>query len=339
MPANTRIRQAINSVGMILVRKNSDDKSQPPRPRGSAIVIRKDGIIATNYHVITEDFSEKTYDEILFLLSSQQEPYILKPILINKEKDLVLLRIIFSDKNSLPSFPTIELGDANQLDLLDELIIVGFPEKGGSSVTVNKGIVEGKNTLEGWIKTDARLMYGNSGGAALDNNGRLVGIPTRVVVDNKPGDKEKPNTEIWYGGIGLLRPVNLLVGMLTQLDDTPLNTSFLLGEKKKDILTDSSTNSAKTLLTIRGLIKSLSNGKPITGARVGIIPLGSEDVTATNLLAWGGSNAEGAFELNKPIPPGYYTLKVKAIGYASFSRDIKLSGNETDLIVELRALE
>ncbi len=43
--------------------------------------------------------------------------------------------------------PTITIED-NQVQILDDIVIIGYPEKGGKSVTVNTGIVEGKDLLE-----------------------------------------------------------------------------------------------------------------------------------------------------------------------------------------------
>ena len=82
--------------------------------------------------------------------------------------------------------PAIEIADSRSVRELDDLAIIGYPEKGGSTVTVNLGTVEGKDILENWIKTDARLIHGNSGGAAVNSRGKLIGIPTKVVVDRQP---------------------------------------------------------------------------------------------------------------------------------------------------------
>ena len=73
----------------------------------------------------------------------------------------------------------------------------------------------------------------------------------------------------------------------------------------------------------------------VAGALVGLLPLGTERVTEESLLAWGTANAEGEFKLNKMVPPGRYTLKVKALGYAPYSRDIEIKANLGDLLIEL----
>src|ERR1044071_5558390 len=60
--SRNRIRKAVTAVGLILVRNASDAPS--PRPRGSAVIIRSDGIVVTNRHVITDTRSQQTFDEI-----------------------------------------------------------------------------------------------------------------------------------------------------------------------------------------------------------------------------------------------------------------------------------
>ncbi|HYE71902.1 MAG TPA: serine protease, partial [Blastocatellia bacterium] len=229
--ARERVRQVIPAVGLVLVR-NSGNSEAELRPRGSAVVVRKDGLVATNFHVVARDKTQRIYEDIF--LSFALEPgvaatatprrYRLKPLLLNQERDLALLRILPEDGKELPSFHFIELGDAQSLELLDEIAIIGFPEKGGTTVTVNTGVVEGKDSLDAWIKTDARLIHGNSGGAAVNSEGKLIGIPTRVVVDS---DGEKS-----YGAVGYLRPSYLVASMISKYQETESNTASVPDKPK-----------------------------------------------------------------------------------------------------------
>ena len=77
----------------------------------------------------------------------------------------------------------------------EEIFIIGFPNIGGSSITISKGIVSGYTKSDGvsWIKTDASISGGNSGGAAVNTKGELIGVPTMAsasedgdVVDCRP---------------------------------------------------------------------------------------------------------------------------------------------------------
>ena len=334
------VRQAIACTGLISARSSIDSSSQGTRPRGSAVVVRSDGVVVTNYHVITNPRTGRSYDEIFLTLSSDGDTgsssarYRLRPLLINKEYDLALLRVD-SDATGNPipkafTFPSIEMGDSRKIRLLEDLFIVGFPEKGGSSITINRGVVEGRDILANWIKTDARVIHGNSGGAAVNSEGRLIGIPTKVVADEQPIDRDGdgfPDDLRRYGAVGFLRPSHLVAEMIAQLnngnaENQPSPSAPRMAE-------------SPTLITVRGMVRSAASGKPIAGALVGLLPLGESNITESNLLTWGSTNAEGAFKLNRPVPPGRYTLKAKALANQAYSSDVEIGPGASLLIIEM----
>lgn len=337
--ARARVRKAVASVGLILVRNLSDGPGQKPRARGSAVVVQADGVIATNLHVITDSRSGQRYDEVLLSVSSEgsttSKTYRLKTLVINKSDDLALLRVE-SDAagNSLSkpvAFPALEIGDSKNVRLLDDIFIIGFPEKGGSTVTVNRGAVEGRDVLGRWIKTDARLIHGNSGGAAVNIEGKLIGIPTKVVADDQWIDKDGdgfPDDYKRYGAVGFLKPAYLISTMLAGLSSETASQSAIT---KQPQLIESAA-----LFAVQGRVESAGNGQPIAGAVVGLVPPG-QDVTQDNLLAWGGTNADGRFKLNKLIPPGRYALKAKALGYLPYSRDVEITDKPPQLVIEMRS--
>jgi S1-C subfamily serine protease len=233
-----------------------------------------------------------------------------------------------------PSFTPVELGDAQKLELLDDIVIIGFPEKGGTTVTVNTGVVEGKDALDEWVKTDARLIHGNSGGAAVNGEGKLIGIPTKVVVDSDGKHS--------YGAVGYLRPAHLVAAMVSRYQEAEQKT---VAQVRPEVTTAAPAPSlspnpgpapkAGPLVTVRGVVKA-ADGTPVAGARVGLLRVGQE-VSAQSLITWGGSNAEGRFELEKPVPPGRYTLRAKAIGYEAFSLDVEIGAGAEPVVIELRA--
>ncbi len=335
------VRQAIASTGIISIRNSSDPSGSAPRPRGSAVVVRSDGVLVTNYHVINNPRTSRSYDEIFLNLMSNDETasssarYRLKPLLINKEYDLALLRIE-SDAagNPIPksfTFPTIEMGDSRKIKVLEDLFIIGFPEKGGTTVTVNRGVVEGKDILASWIKTDARVIHGNSGGAAVNDEGKLIGIPTKVVADEQPIDRDGdgfPDDSRRFGAVGFLRPSHLVAEMIAELHeagaaDPPEQSAPRMAEAPK-------------LVSVRGIVRSAANDKPVAGALVGLLPLGESNITDSTLLTWGSTNAEGAFILNKPVPPGRYTLKAKALANLPYSKDVEIAAGDSLLIIKMR---
>ena len=335
--ARVRVRRAVEAVGLIFVRNANDDSGL--RPRGSGVVVRSDGILATNFHVISDSGSKQVFDELYLALGEEaaingKPQYRLQPLLVNRQYDLALLRIQASNGGSAaakaPLFSALELGNSQSVSLLDNLIIIGYPEKGGSSVTLSTGVVEGRDVLGNWIKTDARVIHGNSGGAAVSPEGKLIGIPTKVEADDQEIDKDGdgfPDARRTYGAVGFLRPAHLVAALLAQVDAPDSRRSFTKGVP---------ASMPMAAVNVRGLVRSATTGKAVAGALVGLLPLGTERVTEGNLLAWGSANAEGEFKLNKPVPPGRYTLKVKALGHAPYSRDVEIKTNTSDLLIELR---
>jgi S1-C subfamily serine protease len=337
--SQAHIKQAIAAVGLILVRGADDPPDRPPRPRGSGVVVRPEGVVATNYHVILDSGAGGFYSDIFFTLSSEsaqavslQNRYRLKPLLVDKEQDLVLLRVEPDGRASSPLiFPSIEIGDSRALQVGDELVIIGFPEKGGLSVTVNRGQVRGRDTLKNWIKTDARVIHGNSGGAAVNRYGQLIGIPTRVVADTLPIDKNGdgfPDDYSFQSATGFLKPSHLISIMLERLGAP--------GAKETQAERILQLKEPASPVSVRGTILAASNRFPVAGAMVGICPEGTPEVSMSNLLAWGGTNAEGFFTLNNAVPPGRYMLRVRALGFKIYTGLIEIREN-AQIRVELLA--
>lgn len=335
--ARERVRRAVEAVGLIFVRNSKDNPK--PRPRGSGVVVRGDGILVTNFHVISDTRSKAVFDEIYLALgeaaATAGEPqYRLTPLVVNRQFDLALLRIQPGDaggaRSTVANFPALELGNSQAVRLLDDLVIIGYPDKGGSSVTLSLGVVEGRDILGNWIKTDARVIHGNSGGAAINREGKLIGIPTKVEADDQEIDKDGdgfPDARRTFGAVGFLRPAHLISALLAQAEAP--------GQKPSPKV-DSAVAQPMATVNLRGTVRSQTTGRPIAGTLVGLLPLGVERVTEANLLAWGSTNAEGEFRLNKPVPPGQYTLRAKALGHAPYSREVEIKAGLGDLLIELR---
>jgi S1-C subfamily serine protease len=162
---------------------------------GSGTIISPDGYVLTNFHVVGDIATGRAHDWHAVYVTDPSAPdleprfsYWARFIVGDARHDLAIVRIVEdADENALPpgfTFPSMPVGDSNSLIPGDPITVVGYPGISGATITFTSGIVSGflgeDLTVGGkqWIKTDAKLARGNSGGAAFDEFGVLVGIPT-----------------------------------------------------------------------------------------------------------------------------------------------------------------
>ena len=143
---------------------------------GSGVIIREDGYIVTNNHVIAGA------DQIEVTLENNKS-YPAKLVGTDPATDIALLKI---EEDSLPA---IALGDSDHLRLGEWVLAIGSPYDLRSTITA--GIVsakgrslpnyDGQYRVESFIQTDAAVNPGNSGGALINTLGELVGINTSII--------------------------------------------------------------------------------------------------------------------------------------------------------------
>ena len=142
---------------------------------GSGVIIREDGYIVTNNHVI----DGATKIEVT-LNNNQTYPATL--VGTDPATDVALLKVEAS------GLPIIPFGDSDKLRLGEWVIAIGSPYDLRSTITA--GIVSAKGRsmpsngefkIESFIQTDAAVNPGNSGGALVDKAGNLVGINTAII--------------------------------------------------------------------------------------------------------------------------------------------------------------
>lgn len=189
---------------------------------GSGTVLSDDGLILTNYHVMGDMDAGQLYNRKgrafiavnpVALKGAPTWLYLAEMVRGDPKLDLALLKIVgyMDSKQDLPSqlpLTTIQLGDSDSTDIGDELSVIGFPGLGGDTVTFTQGKVSGFLDEDGdrvfdWIKTDAEVNHGNSGGLAIDSSGRMIGVPTAGMSDMEAAGK-----------ISLVRPINLAIPLI-----------------------------------------------------------------------------------------------------------------------------
>lgn len=149
---------------------------------GSGFIVRKDGLILTNLHVVADPKAE-----YLVILDSEKK-HKAKVLARDPINDIAILKI------NVKNLPTLELGDSSKLELGQTVIAIGNV-LGAFRNTVSVGVVSGLSReiiggdlmtgrrikMKRLIQTDAAINPGNSGGPLVDLNGKAIGVNTAVV--------------------------------------------------------------------------------------------------------------------------------------------------------------
>jgi S1-C subfamily serine protease len=161
---------------------------------GTGVIIDPKGIILTNEHVVTvrysyDDSESEVGYQICLTKEIDQKPdcsYTAKLIAADEASDLALLQIVsIAGLSSATEFPYLETQSGLSGRISEDVSAIGYPSTGGDTVSVTRGIISGiQNKYEKkWLKTDAVISFGNSGGALTNASGQLIGITTEVHSD------------------------------------------------------------------------------------------------------------------------------------------------------------
>ena len=159
---------------------------------GSGVIVRADGVILTNNHVVQGG------SDIVVALADKRE-FKAKVLLSDPRTDVAVLKIDTHGE----SLATVPFADSDKIQVGDLVLAVGDPFGVGQTVTM--GIVSalartqvGATDYQFFIQTDAAINPGNSGGALVTTDGRLAGINTSIL--SRTGESI---------GIGFAIPANL----------------------------------------------------------------------------------------------------------------------------------
>jgi serine protease Do len=190
----------------------------PRAGAGSGVIIRADGIILTNWHVVAGA------QTVLVGLADGRR---LQGQVLGGDRGLDIAVVRVAAQN----LPTAPLGDSDLLEPGQMAIAIGNPL--GLERTVTTGVVSAVNRelpgarLEGLIQTDAAINPGNSGGPLLDSQGRVIGINTVVLQPRGAG--------VVAVGLGFAVPINLAANVAQQIITTGRVQLAYLGVSYIDI--------------------------------------------------------------------------------------------------------
>jgi S1-C subfamily serine protease len=206
---------------------------------GSGTIVSERGLILTNAHVVDDRYGD--YDTLGVAVTERTDQpaelrYYAEIAAVDYALDLAVIEVASGIEGGPVNdeFPAIPLGDSDAVEIGDALRILGYPGIGGETITLTDGVVSGftsERSVGGraWIKTNATIAGGNSGGLAVDASGRIVGVPTiagsgagadpvdcRYVADtNRDGIIDERDTCVPVGGfINGLRPINLALPLI-----------------------------------------------------------------------------------------------------------------------------
>jgi serine protease Do len=181
---------------------------------GSGVIVRRDGVIITNAHVV---------GDVRAVTVSLADGRRLQGQVLGRDPtvDVAVVRIGAQD------VPAASIGDSDRLVPGQAAIAIGNPL--GFERTVTTGVVSAVNRtipgapLEGLIQTDAAISPGNSGGPLIDSRGQVIGINTAVIrVEGA-------------AGLGFAVPINLATDIANQLLTTGRIRRAFLGVDVRDV--------------------------------------------------------------------------------------------------------
>lgn len=155
--------QIMRGVSPAVVELSTINNAGIPYKYGSGVIISANGQIVTNYHVV-EDASK-----IKIKLKDDREFECASPVKFDKDMDIAILKIDAAT-------PYVELGNSDSLSEGDAILTIGCPRH--LERTISDGLVSAMRTFDKqkYIQISAPIDHGSSGGALLDQNGKLVGI-------------------------------------------------------------------------------------------------------------------------------------------------------------------
>jgi Do/DeqQ family serine protease len=166
---------------------------------GSGVIVRPDGYILTNYHVVNgaQDIKVDLYN---------RQTYGAKVVGSDSPSDLAVLKI------TAGNLPVLALGNSDDVRVGDVCLAVGNPL--GIGETVTSGIISAKQrstdissgSFEDFLQTDAPINRGNSGGALVNTRAELIGINSQII-----------STTGASIGLGFAIPSNMARSVMDQL--------------------------------------------------------------------------------------------------------------------------
>ena len=220
--AIARIQQNLISqtnTSQIIYERNHDavvliyiyDENGRSLGQGSGSIVRRDGVILTNHHVIAGANTIKVMRDITATNGADAQYEVEGIIFDDRRADLALLKI--KDLN----FPTVVVGDSDAVKQGEKVVVIGSPlqgrlltalEKLNTMNTISEGLVSNKRDNK--IQITAQISPGSSGGPVFNAKGEQIGIAQMVIILE------------YAQNLNFAIPINLVKKQITKTEATPL---------------------------------------------------------------------------------------------------------------------
>jgi len=242
-------------------------RPQPMHGEGSGFIIRSDGVIMTNAHVV------KGASEVTVRMTDRRE-YTAKVIGIDPKSDVAVIKIQAKD------LPTVKIGDSRSLKVGEWVLAIGAPFGFENSATAGIVSAKGRALDSGYvpfIQTDVPINPGNSGGPLFNMRGEVVGVNSQIY--SRSGG---------YMGVSFSIPIDVAMQVGSQLQTTGHVTRGKLGVVIQQV-TQGLADSFGLPQPTGALVSSVEKNGPAAHAGVEpgdvILKLNGEPINASNELA------------------------------------------------------
>jgi tetratricopeptide (TPR) repeat protein len=149
------------------------DGTGRPTAQGSGFIVRQDGAVVTNYHVINlaDDIKVKmgaTIRNVEGVLHA------------DPENDLAIIKL------EGENYPIVKVGDADALQVGERIYVIGSPR--GLENTISEGLLSGIRKVDATrkiLQMTASISPGSSGGPVFNDKGEAVGVATFLIEENQ----------------------------------------------------------------------------------------------------------------------------------------------------------
>lgn len=243
---------------------NMPTKKEKAISLGSGFIVRSDGFVVTNYHVISGSKNVK-------ITLHDGKTFNAEVYAVDAMTDLAVLKMNASN------LPTLQFGDSSSTKVGDWVIAIGNPF--GLGGTVSAGIISARGRdinigmYDEFLQTDAAINRGNSGGPMINTKGQIIGVNTAIFSTTGGGSI----------GIGFAVPSDLVKNIVAQLITNKKVIRGWIGVQIQDL--DNGMAKALNLPNIDGsLVAAVTSGGPAekAGLKIGDVITSANNIKITN---------------------------------------------------------